>query len=32
MVRQGDYYGPLPRKNPPAVQEDPQHNPHLILL
>ena len=32
MVCQGDYYGPLPRKNPPAVQEDPQHNPHLILL
>ena len=32
MVRQGDYYGPLPRKNPPVVQEDPQHNPHLILL
>ena len=32
MVRRGDYYGPLPRKIAPVVEDAPEHNPHLILL
>ena len=32
MVKQGDYYGPLPRKNAPVIQDDPELAPHLIFL